>query len=275
MRLKLELNPDSLFLPANYNYCFSAAIYKLLKLDTPEFTSFLRKIGFTLEGRLFKFYNFALRFSYSRIDNGIIILNSRNLKLYISFPLIDDFFCECTSKNIDTQKIEVVSNNQKYSFLISDVQCLPTPSFQKTNKFTLLSPIVLSSGRKISKLKPYPYYLRFDDNMEDINRVFNQNLRDKYQQLHESEFKGKDLIFKWDNQYIESRLSSNNYIAKKITIQKENQQSFNVIANFIPFVVTGDSLLIKTGFECGFGQMNSMGFGMAGLVSPQLRGVKS
>lgn len=269
MRLKLELKPDSLLLPVNYNNYFSKAIYKLLKFDTHEFSSFLSKIGFTLEGRLFKFYNFALRFSYSRIDNGIIYLNSEDVKLYISFPLIDDFFCECTSQNIGTQKIEFLSNNQKYSLLISNVNCLPDPSFQKTNRFTLLSPIVLSTNNKQFKQIYYPYYFRFNDNMKDINRAFNENLRMKYKQLHEMEFEGRDLLFEWDHEYIENRLSSNRYITKKIRIEKENKQPFHVIANFIPFIVTGDSILIKTGYECGFGQMNSMGFGMAGLTSSQ------
>ena len=63
MRLKINLQANnSAFLTSAYQYPLSAAIYKLLKFGSPEFSAFLHSKGYRLEGKTYKLFTFALRF---------------------------------------------------------------------------------------------------------------------------------------------------------------------------------------------------------------------
>jgi CRISPR-associated endoribonuclease Cas6 len=46
---------------------------------------------------------------------------------------------------------------------------------------------------------------------------------------------------------------------------KNHEHPIEIIANEIPFTLSGNSELIKVGYECGFGEKNSTGFGMVEL----------
>jgi CRISPR-associated endoribonuclease Cas6 len=52
-------------------------------------------------------------------------------------------------------------------------------------------------------------------------------------------------------------------VTKKITINENGRFPIDVIGIQAPFTIEGDPELIKVGYECGFGEKNSMGFGMA------------
>lgn len=48
-----------------------------------------------------------------------------------------------------------------------------------------------------------------------------------------------------------------------INLDENGESPIDVIGLQAPFTITGDQRLIKLGYECGFGEKNSMGFGMA------------
>jgi CRISPR-associated endoribonuclease Cas6 len=263
LRIKLFLQSDSnSFLNFNYFYPLSAAVYKLLKFGSPEFSSFLHDIGYKLNGKSFKLFTFALRFEKFKIQNSSIKLLSTTSYLYISSPLVDDFIQNFVIGTFESQKIEIAASGSKSIYAINQVESMPEIVFKEEMKFKLLSPLILSTKKEHNgKLKPY--YLRFNDNPEDLERILNNNLANKYELITGKKSENKSVSFNWDYDYIKKSESKNKKLTKKQTIKQGTSEETEVIGNQIPFTITGDKDLIKVGYECGFGEKNSLGFGMA------------
>ncbi|GAB6282828.1 MAG: CRISPR-associated endoribonuclease Cas6 [Ignavibacterium sp.] len=262
MRLKLTLNSNDKFIPVNYNYYLSASIYRLLNFGSPEFAEFLHNKGFVLNGKPYKLFCFALRFRNIKIMGNNIQLLEPSAELYISSPLVEDFIQNFVIGTFNYQSLEIADNNFKFTFIINQIESLSVPQFDGLNKFRLLSPIVLSTLKEKENGSLHQYYFRYNDDINEINRVFNQNLKNKFTLIHNTKYEGDDLILEWDKDYIEKREKKNKRLTKKISIEKFEGNPIDIIANEIPFTLTGSKELVKVGYECGFGEKNSMGFGL-------------
>jgi CRISPR-associated endoribonuclease Cas6 len=262
LRLKLLLYCEgNSFLSLNYFYPLSAAVYNLLKFGSPEFSSFLHDIGYRLNGKNYKLFTFALRFEQFKIYNSSIKLLSPFVYLNISSPLIEDFIQNFVIGTFESQKIEIASPVSKTTFSINQVESLPEINFREEMKFKLLSPMILST-KKIHNGKLKPYYLRYNDDPDELNRIFNDNLRNKYEVLTGNIPENKTVSFYWDLEFIKRTELKNKRLTRKQTIKEGTPEKTEVIGNLIPFTVKGDIDLIKVGYECGFGEKNSLGFGM-------------
>lgn len=265
MRLKISLRCDeNSFLTLNYFYPLSAAVYNLLRFGSPEFSSFLHDIGYKLNGKSYKLFNFALRFEHFKIQNSSIKLLSPSAYLLISSPLVDDFIQNFVIGTFESQKIEITSPTTKTIFSINQVESLPGINFQDEMKFELLSPMILST-KKIHNGKLKQYYLRYYDDIDELNRVLNDNLKNKYETATGNNAEDKELLFSWDQAFIKKADSKNKRLTKKQTIKEGTPEETQVIGNLIPFAIKGDIDLIKVGYECGFGEKNSLGFGYTDL----------
>lgn len=128
----------------------------------------------------------------------------------------------------------------------------------------MLSPMVLSTVEE-EENKTHQHYFKYNDSIEEINRVLNQNLKNKFKLIYDNEYSDDDLILVWDKNYIDKKLKERKRLTKKISIMKNHEPPIEIIANEIPFTLSGNAELIKVGYESGFGEKNSMGFGMAEL----------
>ena len=266
MRLLLTLEiQNSNVLPINYNYPLSAAIYKLLKFGSTEFASFLHDIGYKLNGKTYKLFSFALVTDKIKFGSKCIYVSSKQIRLYISSPLVDDFIQNFVIGTFHQQKIEISDGEIKLVFLIRQVETLLFPQLANTSEFILLSPMVLSTvkenGGNFSQ-----YYFRCSDDIDDINRVLNQNLINKYELINSRKYEGSGLILRWDEKYISRKLSENKRLTKKISIVKKGERPIEIIGIEVPFTLTGDVELMRVGYDCGFGEKNSMGFGLAEMI---------
>ncbi len=275
MRLKILLTALNGKLPVNYNYPLASTIYNLLRFGSKEFSEFLHDIGFTLDSKRFKLFTFAIMLNQFRIEKDIFILDDPDLKLLVSSPLVDEFINNFIIGTFEKQEIYIYKNSVNYKFRINQIESLPDPEFTETMKFGLLSPLVLSTVVDTSEgMKAH--YLRYDDEPDEINRILKQNLQNKYSVLasvlgNKTNFPpGKTnmspipggLKLEWDDQYIQRRLKAGKRISAKVTIDRFNTK-IDVIGIRAPFTIAGNRELIKTGYQCGFGEKNSMGFGMA------------
>lgn len=258
MKLKLTLFASGLReMTVNYHYPLSSAIYNLLRFSSPQFSSFLHDIGYQLNGKNYKLFTFALRFEAIKFFYDRIILLSPNVNLFVSSPLIDSFIQNFVIGTFEKQTLEITSPVAATKFSIRQIETLPEPNFNDEMKFILLSPLVLSTKKEFNgALKQY--YLRANDTA-DINRVLTNNLINKYAVAYNSKLKVGELNLMWDDTY----LRTHPRITKKITIDENGESPIDVIGLQAPFTITGDQRLIKLGYECGFGEKNSMGFGMA------------
>jgi len=253
--LKLRISGNSR-LTLNYNYSLSAAIYGLLRFGSAEFSSFLHDIGFESQNKTYKLFTFALRLRGYTIDEGSFNLINPNAYLYISTPLVDTFIQNFIIGTFEKQKMEINGSKGASIFTIEQVESLPEPQFKEQMKFKLLSPLVLSTKRQIiDELKQY--YLRPGDT-DKINEVLTNNLKNKYRIINKGETGEAEVKLKWDEFY----LRKHDRVTKKITINENGKYPVEIIGINAPFTIEGNPELIKVGYECGFGEKNSMGFGL-------------
>jgi CRISPR-associated endoribonuclease Cas6 len=267
MRLVIKIrafNTD--FVSANYNYALSSAIYKLLRLGSGEFADFLHNKGFKVDKKPYKLFTFALQFDEFEIINNLIKLNEPSARLYISSPMIGDFIQNFLIGTFNEQRIEIFADNIKSYFHISHAEIIPEQKFYDRMDFNLLSPLVISTIAEHNG-KLVPHYFTNDDDIKEINRVLNKNLSNKYYLINKEEYKGTGVKLKWDEKFIEEAKKSNKRLTKKISITKELGNPINIIGLKIPFSLEGDPELMHTGYECGFGEKNSMGFGLTEILN--------
>jgi CRISPR-associated endoribonuclease Cas6 len=268
MRLVIKLKsivPTAI--PVNYNYPLSSAIYNLLRFGSPEFTEFLHNTGYIYNNKTYKLFTFALKFENAIIRksdsfgrNLSFILKSPEATLYISSPMIDTFIQNFVLGTFEKQSLIINSEFSSARFEISSVESLPEIQITDRMKFSLLSPLVLSTKRNHNgQLKQY--YLRTDDK-DEINRVLTQNLINKYKLVYNKEIDAEELKLDWDKTY----LNSHERVTKKITIKEASKVPIDIIGIQAPFTLSGNPELIRIGYAAGFGEKNSMGFGTAEAI---------
>jgi len=262
MRVLLKIRTRSNSpLTINYNYALSAAIYKLLRFGSKDFAEFLHNIGYKNAGKTYKLFSFALRFDKFKIQNQTIHLIEPTASLIISSPLVEDFIQSFIIGTFEEQQIEIFGTGIKTIFTIEQIESLPSISFQDKMKFILLSPVVLSTKQNFNG-KLHQYYFRYNDSIEEINRVLNGNLKNKFELIHNKAYEGEGVKISWDENYIKRMTAKKKRLTKKITIRKNELINIDVIGNQLPFEIEGDTELIEIGYECGFGEKNSLGFGL-------------
>jgi|SRR5690606_3355850 len=262
LRIKIILHTQQgATLPINYNYVLSAAVYNLLRLGSPEFAEFLHEKGYQLNGKKYKLFTFALRFDKAEVKNEFINLPPSNAALYISTPLIEDFLKNFIIGTFEQKFIELNFPGNRIKFIIKSAELIPSPEFQPAMKFKLLSPMVLSTGR-VENLKIVQKFLK-PQNISTINKVLTANLKNKYYLVNKAEKEFDEVKLKWDDDY----LLRKERVTKKVTIKKYGTPPINIIGIQAPFEIEADPELLKTGYECGFGEKNSMGFGMAEAIN--------
>ncbi len=260
MRLKIELYGNGLKkFPFNYHYQFSSAIYLLLKFSSPEFSEFLHNKGYNLNGKKYKLFTFSLKFEKYQTSSTEILLESPKIYLTVTSPKIDEFIKNFVIGSFERTFFYISFGGSDYKLLIKNMELLPEPEFTNEMKFMMTSPMVLSSVREFNG-KQSPYYLRPEDT-DELNRLLTNNLRNKYEIISNKKNEGEvTLVF--DENYIKKHPR----ITKKITINEHGRYPIDIIGIQAPFRIEGDKELIKVGYECGFGEKNSMGFGMTEVI---------
>lgn len=262
MRLLLKLSVNnSNKISLNYNYALSSAIYSLLRFGSSEFSAFLHQIGYKSDNKTYKLFTFTLKFESTQLTGNYLSFKSPKAYLYISSPMIEDFIKNFVIGTFEQKKIEIYSDYINTVFNIDEAELIPPPIFNDNMYFKMISPMVLSTY-KIIDGENSQYFFRYDDDINEINRVFNQNLINKYQAINNSEYAGPGVKLSWDIDFAIQSLKKGKRLSKKVSINKDINNPINVIGIFCPFTVSGDPKLTKIGYECGFGEKNSMGFGM-------------
>jgi len=260
MRLKVSLLTRSLsFIPFNYQFQLHSAIYNLIRKSSIEYSEFLHDTGFIGENKRFKLFTFSKLKFY---PHNIIKKGFKNLKK------IEFFFSTPVSKSFEhlvlgifsDQKMILRFNGEENLFEITNVETLPEPDFKSEMKFTCLSPIATSTMQKRNEKLTQHYldYMNPEEREHFIDNLF-KNIKRKYKLVNNKEFSGEENFeFHFDINYIARRKGK---IRKNILFKDSR-----IIAMEAPFTLKADPDLIKIGYDCGFGDKNSEGFGMVELV---------
>lgn len=253
-------------LPINYQYPLSSWIYRTLERADAIFSERLHNEGFGLGMKQFKLFTFSqLRFG----RNGYKIVRPDRLKILNNT-------CWLTVSMTADEAIRpfILGLFKELSFSIGDkisqvpmevyhIQNLEVPAFEedKAYHFKALSPICVSENIDGN---PQPQYLSPED--EHFERIFVHNLYHKYLAMKENDLLNEEdfLPDDWESR-VSFRLLGQPR-KKVISIKAHTPQQTKYRAYQFDFELCAPKLLLDIGYQAGFGEKNSMGFGCCGVV---------
>ena len=237
---------DGITLPINYNYQLAGIIYRFLTESDPEYASFLHNEGYAAAEKRFKLFTFSQLMAEHRRITGATIHFGSTLTWYVSSP-VERFL----SHFADTLLTEGRLSIGQHELRIRDVTVQRIPRFQSEMYFRCLSPITMSTKRQHEGKQAMHYCLPEDPAFSELIR---QNLIRKHEAIHGRAPHDHILTFRFDNAYIRKR--------KGRVTRLVDYKGIKIRGVMCPFHVSGSVALIHTGYECGFGDKNSAGFGM-------------
>ena len=247
MRIKILVDVgDGLTLPINYNYPLAGVIYRFLAESDPEYASFLHNEGYLAAEKRFKLFTFSQLMAERRRITGDKIHFRSTLTWYVSSP-VERFL----SHFADTLLIEGRLTLGQRQLPIRDVTIPRIPRFQSEMQFRCLSPIVMSTVREHNGKQAMHYCLPDDPALSELIR---QNLIRKHEAILGRVPNDDTLSFAFDKSYIDRRHG-------RVT-RLVDYKGIKIKGVMCPFRVSGSVALIQIGYECGFGDKNSAGFGM-------------
>ena len=236
-------------LPINYNHLLVSVIYRFLAESNPEFAHFLHEEGYHAAEKRFKLFTFSQLLAERRHITGEQIHFRSTLTWFVSSP-IEQFLSHFADTLLTEGRLSVGGHPLK----IKDVMIPRSPRFRSEMFFRCLSPIVMSAVREDEGQRRMHYCLPDDPHLSDL---ICQNLLRKHQAIHGRTPQDDTLTFRYDDAYIRRK---EGHVTRLVDFK-----GIKIRGVLCPFRVSGSIALIQTGYECGFGDKNSAGFGMVAV----------
>jgi CRISPR-associated endoribonuclease Cas6 len=273
MRITIEITPlkRPVTLPNNNSHMITSLIYKILSKSSPEYSTWLHKEGYRLGKKVYKLFTFSPIYpgygkKWSINPSGTISTEESMLRFTVSSPVRD--FIKHFRCGLNHLQDLFIGHEQ---FIIRNHYDHDSPIFSDEMRFIMLSPVVCSTKYETQN---YSQYLFPGDPV--FNRVVFDNLLDKYNVLNRKSFACsiEDLQIELNSAYVEKKVNGN--VDTLTTITKNDKNHFasqiktEIKGTRAPFRIKAPAELIKIGYECGFGEKNSMGFGMVKVDTKSL-----
>jgi CRISPR-associated endoribonuclease Cas6 len=239
MRVKISLTGKGQ-IPFNYNLALAGAVYGNVKrVDT--------NLAYRIHSNTdYKFFTFSLLQIPKRKISSRGIYVEDGAYFLVSSPLRDIISC-FVEGILERPRVRV----GKVQFDVEQVEVLRMPEFNGVTTFSTVSPIIVRTAeeenRHLRIVDLYPTDAKFYENLKN-------NLVKKCKKLCNED--REDISF------------SKPFSTKFMRIQIRN--TFHR-ASLMVFEARGDSELLRLGYETGFGEKNSMGFGMVKVTEKYSR----
>ena len=241
------------FLPLNYQYELSSAIYKVFEKADPAYSHFLHQEGYVFKKKSYKPFTFSfLSFDRYRIikDHNRIDHTGNKAVLDIRFAI--DRAAEGFIKGLFlNQRLSIGDRISQVDYEIRQIQAAERMDFKEEMTYRCLSPVFLSCSREDGGAD----YLSPTD--ERFKSVFENNLIQRLMSFDTS------LSFKEledDFPKIEFVLKSSPK-KKGITLKSLEEKPIKVIGYQFDFLLRAPAIIQELGYYGGFGSKNALGFG--------------
>ncbi len=270
MRVKITLITvgRNTTLPINYNYFLTGLVYKIIKNSSEDYSSFLHDKGYRLpeSKKGFKLFTYSMLMGEKvKVKGETISFGNGNIHWHISSPVDTLIQHLITGVFAEGHEIKIGREGKEARFLVKQVETLSEPKFSNTMRFTCLSPVTVSktiinnhsitngdTEQIIGEDKYKCHYIRPWEN--GFSEAIKKNLIKKHKLIKGNDIDGSGFTIRVDDEYMKKK---NGRITKNI-----NFKGTNIIGFMAPFEVRGNPELIEIGYETGFGEKGSMGFGM-------------
>ncbi len=254
--MRITHRKPTVMLPVNNSYLISSLIYNIVDKSSSEYAERLHAEGYRLTNRAFKFFTFSplypgRRHKWVMHDNGTMATGESLVHLTVSSPKAE--FIEHLVIRLMQEPFVWVGREL---FRLEKVRKLDPPEFSGDMRFIMLSPLVCTTKRESEQR---PQYLIPGD--KEFERVLLENLCLKYQVLHgrPCACNSEPFSFAIDQAYVERM---NGKIQKLTTLNEGRRDETKIKGTLAPFRLQAPKELIEVGYDCGFGEKNSQGFGM-------------
>jgi CRISPR-associated endoribonuclease Cas6 len=260
LRIKITaVAEQSASFPFNYQHALQSAIYALIRESSSDYSQFLHGKAYVKDGigKLYKFFTFSKLNFVPKIPGKLGFQNVKKIEFIFS-TIIEKNMQHLILGIFSNKKMKLCLRGQNILFHIEAVDVLEALDFLNHAKFICLSPIAVSTMIRNEKGRLVPHFLNYLEPSEREHFIENikKNLIHKYETLYDRPYTNHDHPFRFhfDPMYIARK---NGKISKLIEFKKQVM----VKATESPFTVEADPELIKIGYECGWGEKNSAGFG--------------
>ena len=235
MRIRIELKKlNSTVIDLNHSYHIASLIYRCVQRSDPTLSLELHKPGM-------KFWTFSKLMVPGRrfkIIGDKMLIESDTVHFYFSTPKTE----------IATAFVEGLLRNPEVrigsaEFSVSEVKVVREREIGRRGKFVTLSPISVTTVRDGRTYDLYPDDPKFYENIR-------RNLIRKFVALHGEEPSNCELEIK-----------PLKVKPKRIRVKNTYHRCVEMV-----FLAEGSRELIELGYKAGFGERNSMGFGMVKVV---------
>jgi len=260
MRIKLYITPVSRnrVLPINYQYEFSAWIYKMIHHGDREFAEWLHEKGYVSDGKSFKLFTFSnLEVERFKVFKDRFKILSNEAKLVLTFH-IDEAMQHFVTGLFQHSTVTIGDRKGQVDFEVKTVEALDLPEFFEADesiRFCSLSPICVTKAVKTDG-KLLAEYLS-PEHPEYEQRFF-ENLITRYKTVH-PEMNGTFDLRDDFHLNVTSKPKS-----RLVKIKADTPQETRVRGFLYDFECHAPTELLKFGYEAGFAEKNALGFGCVG-----------
>ncbi|AIF69984.1 hypothetical protein PAP_07975 [Palaeococcus pacificus DY20341] len=240
MRFLIRLKSENSFkIPYNHNHYLQGLIYRRIQRTNPDLSLALHR------PKTPKLFTFSLFMAKKRRQGDGFLIGEEHGFFYFSTPIAE--IAEAFIGGL-LQEPEVKLWDER--FYVESVKALSEPHSLSGKTFSTLSPIAVTTLKpSFGRLKHYdlgPDDPKFYENLEE-------NLREKYILLY-----GKKPPEDFEIKVLNAK-------SKRLQVKPGIYQ----IAWHLVFKAYGDEDLLKVGYQAGFGEKNSLGFGMVKVDKPR------
>lgn len=253
MRIILTLVPGSVpcLIPFSYAHALTAVVYSFLDRSSHDYARFLHDEGYRLGAKRFKLFTFSqLLIPQRRVAPEGIVCLSEQITWQISSP-ITEFVEHLAAGLLQLGQMRLGAQ----LFTVKRVEVAPQPIFSQEMRFRCLSPIVVSLPQERAG-KLMAHYARADD--PQLSEALRQNLLKKFFVVHGRAPESSELTVEFDREYLRRKGEE--------VYRLVDYKGTRIKAILAPLRVRGSPELITMGYEAGFGEKNSMGFGMVEAI---------
>jgi CRISPR-associated endoribonuclease Cas6 len=242
VRFRVSLQPErgKVSLPYNYNHALSSAIFSFLALADATFSHFIHQEGFYHQDKVFKLFTFSPLLSKRHKATREGLLMEGQLVWLVSSPK-KEFVANLAQGILQQGFLPLLEQR----LMVQQVEVLSQPVFDRSIAFKTLSPVVVSTGQMDSNGSFRKKYLSPEE--PEFNRILEENLKRKYQACYGKEPSGEGISLK---------------LLRPPQSKLMDYKGIKVRGWFMHFTIEGDADLVRMGYEAGFGENNSAGFGM-------------
>jgi len=255
-------DPQVVHIIQDYQYFVAMWIENLLSLKKESIANTIQKFCLSkpmIKNKLYTFTN--IDFGKTIVNYNIIQLTQQTGEFVFS-TLQNDMIEKIFLEQFENQILSLPGKNATVEFKVTSIQKLSQPDFSNDMNFTTVAPMTLNYKDHTTNIYNeymYPKGERFND-------LFFLNLQEKTTMLMnlDNDFKeiDKNKLKKF------SLLSATK--SKSVILKSNNVKPLNVKGYDFSFNIKGPIEFLKAGYYLGFGENNSLGFGMCDIATDNI-----